>query len=392
MVQGAAKPARDKSERRSNHKDALTQKAYLIAEVAGAIDNEFNNVMMAVTGYAELELKKASPAARRPLEQVLRNSTRATYLVQKLLSLGQNHSSAPQSVNLNEVISGLAEMLRSLLGEQTALVLQLEHGIREIVADPVELEQLLIAMVVHAKQSMPGVQKLYVATKGADLSDNTGSSRSSHAVMISISDSDRAKSLPASSWNAVDDSSADATESILAGIESVAHSAGATCTFGKSNGAKRLAVYFPVPTNDAATPDENEASAATSKTVLIVDDDDSVRLPAVEFLKMEGFKVLQAKTGPEALGIVTQKRSPVDLLITDMVMPSMSGQEVAAKLTEMHAGLKVLYMSGDSGGAARANHIPPKDILHKPFRLDNLNQKIQAVFNVGDKGPHKGHR
>ena len=235
---------------------------------------------------------------------------------------------------------------------------------------------------------MSGVQKLYIATKASEFPNHDAQPESRSAVMISISDSEKAKSSPASTWNVIEPNN---NESTLA-VEAVAQSAGATCVFGESNGARRFAVHFAALKSHSTVTNQIETGAAASKTVLIVDDDDSVRLPAVEFLKMEGFKVLQAKTGSEAINIVMQKRSPVDLLITDVLMPAMNGDEVAAKLTEMHLGLKVLYMSGDSGGAARAKNILQKDILHKPFRLDNLNQKIQALLHASNKGSDKTNR
>ena len=116
--------------------------------------------------------------------------------------------------------------------------------------------------------------------------------------------------------------------------------------------------------------------------VLVVEDDEAVRIPASEFLMMEGFKVLQARTGSEALRLVEQIRSPLDLLITDIFMPKMDGHEVAAKLLEQHPKLKVLYMSGDPGrsGSASTGKIPQSAILRKPFRLDKLRDKIHDLM------------
>jgi CheY-like chemotaxis protein len=144
-------------------------------------------------------------------------------------------------------------------------------------------------------------------------------------------------------------------------------------------------IYFP-----ALGQDDSEAMAGSqalkilpiARTVLVVEDDDSVRIPTTEFLKMEGFKVLQARTGPEAIHVVQKNRSLLDLLITDVVMPGMTGPEVAEKLIEMHPDLKILYMSGDvdQGAAWSDSAKSGQAVLQKPFRLNVLNNKIHDLL------------
>jgi len=121
-------------------------------------------------------------------------------------------------------------------------------------------------------------------------------------------------------------------------------------------------------------------SATTGRTILILEDDDAVRLPAAEFLIMQGFKVLQASTGEEALNVVQRSRSQLELLITDVVMPKMSGPEIAAKLLEAHPDLKVLYMSGDVSSVKKGARLGQQRVLQKPFRLDRLNQEIRDLL------------
>ena len=144
-------------------------------------------------------------------------------------------------------------------------------------------------------------------------------------------------------------------------------------------------IYFPAL--EQAAPEAKPGSESLkvvpiARTVLVVEDDDSVRIPTSEFLKMEGFKVLQARTGSEAIHVVQRNRSPLDLLITDIVMPGMGGPEVAEKLIEMHPDLKVLYMSGDVEKAAPWNDSAKSGhaVLQKPFRLNMLNDKIHDLL------------
>jgi CheY-like chemotaxis protein len=381
MAEVAAKAARYNSELVSDFQTkTLAERAYLISEVADAIDNEFNNVMMAVAGYAELELRKAPPNAKRRGEQVLENLTRATYLGQKLLALSRNRLSTPQPLNLNDTISDLTRLLREVVGDQIELIVKLDSNPQTINADPVELEQLLAGLAILARNAISRKGKLYLSTKSVEVD--------APSVMLSVSTAATLTAKQPVTANVVAPHYDPKSDLTASAVERIAKSVGGiVCVPGEASDAKEFVVYFPALERKRSTKqDIPETYSGVSKTILIVDDDDAVRIPAVEFLKMEGFKVLQAKTGPEALNIVSQKRSPVDLLITDIVMPEMSGREVAERLSKMCADLKVLYMSGDAGeGLHSPIHMSHKSTLHKPFRLENLNQRIQALLSTSEK-------
>jgi CheY-like chemotaxis protein len=151
------------------------------------------------------------------------------------------------------------------------------------------------------------------------------------------------------------------------------------------SGAK-IEIYLPGLEREASVPQGQATSVidtTIARTVLVVEDDDAVRVPAAEFLKMEGFKVLQARTGLEAMHAVLRSHSPVDVLVTDIVMPEMGGREVAQTLLEIHPHLKVLYMSGDSDKAAWTTGPkgPDSAVLQKPFRLQLLKDKIDRLLS-----------
>jgi CheY-like chemotaxis protein len=143
-------------------------------------------------------------------------------------------------------------------------------------------------------------------------------------------------------------------------------------------------IYFPALKQD--TQEEPKRSfprnVPIARTILVVEDNDAVRIPTSEFLKMEGFKVLQARTGEEAIHVAQQNRSRLDVLITDIVMPKMTGHEVAGRLLDLHTDLKVLYMSGDTDGARHPPGIRPPEnaILRKPFRLETLKDRIHELL------------
>src|SRR5579862_398192 len=355
--------------------ELLRQRTYLISELAGAIDNQFNNIMMAVSSYAELELKKAPPAAKRSLEQVLQNAGQATYLIQKLLAFSRYRSPIPEVLQLNDVIRGLNDLLKELLGKRFELIVHLESDLPKIKADRIELEQLLLSMAIHFQNPNPSSGRLelrttWCSTDSAQLSPSEVIA-ADKCVTLSFCSSGTEPPKPLGEGS-------EFTPSLsLASIERIVkETRGLLRADSQSGKGTNLTIYFPAVESESSVTETmpSEKSLTGSRTILVVEDDDAVRIPATEFLKMEGFKVLQARSGAEAINIAQQKRAPVDLLITDIVMPVMSGREVARELAEMCPGLKVLYMSGDAHQASR------DEVLQKPFRLDKLNEKIRSLL------------
>ncbi len=362
---------------------SLAQKTQLISELAAAVDNQFNNVMMAVTSYAELELKKAPPAAQRNLEQLLGNVRRAATVIQKLLAVSRSRTSSPQPIALNDEISGLKDLLDQLVGQNVEVVLDLQDGLGKIKVDTVELEELLLTLAIHARNAMSGGGKLLITTKYGDIEDASDSENADHGerVMLSVSNFGTAT---AKAGPNLDGSTRDLRiSSTLAAISRIVKAAdGIVRVSREPDDGTTFAINFQA-LESTAVPAEEDATGKNlpgSRTILVVEDDDAVRVPASEFLKMEGFKVLQAKSGHEAISIAQQMRSPIDLLVTDVVMPAMTGREVAKELAETYPSLKVLFMSGDASAATYGGQRSQEHILQKPFRLDRLNQEIRSLL------------
>lgn len=362
----------------------LAQKTELIGQIAQAIAHQFNNVMMAVTSYAELELKKAAPPQKRSLEQVLANAARATSLIQKLLAFSSKHSPAPQTLALSSAMAEINGLLQQLVGESIEVVLNLDPRLPAIHADILELQQIILSLCLHARNSMASGGRLKIVAESVELDSasigpNEGVTPGRY-VLISIGNA----ATVAGNERKADQNLRD--HLALAAVQGmVKDSKGMIRVFSSPKEGSNFKVYFPAvsvqasfaPTNDAAV-----GKTSLSRTILVVEDDDAVRVPAAEFLMMEGYKVLQAKTGPEALQIVERNKLPLDLLITDMRMPEMGGREVADKLLGKYPDLKILYMSGDSDkitgpSSAKGGH---HAVLQKPFRLNILNDKIHDLL------------
>jgi two-component system, cell cycle sensor histidine kinase and response regulator CckA len=356
----------------------LEQEAELIGEVARAMANHVNNTMMAVTGYAELELKKPGAKDRRALEQVLANATRATVLIQTLLEFSRERNPSPQAMELNAVVSDIGELTKDILGEKFELSLRLKANPSIIFADRVDVQKSLLTLLIVARDEMQTSGQLTVATSLVELNDefigNEDRSKPGEYVVLTV------ETTPTKEGKS---SAAAKSSSVSPSLDTVRARVREASGFVRRSDAddkSTFKIYFPALGNEAlsepaATLPRNSAVA---RTILVVEDDDAVRIPAAEFLKMEGFKVLQARTGSEALSLAQQSRSSLDLLIADVFMPKMNGHEVAAKLLEQHPDLKIVYMSGDPG--MHAGKVDPNTILRKPFRLNVLRDKIHDLL------------
>jgi two-component system cell cycle sensor histidine kinase/response regulator CckA len=365
----------------------LTQKNELIGELAQAMANQFNNVMMSVTGYVELELKKANRKEKNSLEQLLNNATRATALIQKLLDFSRKHVSSPQSLQLNSVITEISDLLNELLGEQVELVFNLDASSKAVHVDRVDIEQALLGLVVIARNAMAGTGKLTIATELVNLDQKfigtQNEAEPGEYVVLSVTNNGTNAKHDATSGPDLDQSLR--VNLSFAAVRGIVKDSRGLVRFSSNQDAEStFSLYFPVSAAEVAEAQERTVPRIIpmARTILVVEDDEAVRVPASEFLMMEGFKVLQARTGSEALHVVQQSRSSLDMLITDIFMPKMNGHEVAARLQEQHPKLKVLFMSGDPGrsGSESASKTPQASILRKPFRLDKLRDKIHDLL------------
>jgi two-component system, cell cycle sensor histidine kinase and response regulator CckA len=387
---------RSDSQAKSDLGDLLVaRKAGLVSQLAGSMSSQFNNIMMALTGCAELELKKATtPAQKRNIEQILSHSARATNLIQKLLTFGRTTSPSPRPFVVNSVVEEISTLLQPLAGEEIEVSLKLDPKVGAIFADPVEIEQLLLSLGLYARDAIRHRGSLAISTEIVTLDAASFGSDLEEAgqyVLLSLQYTSDVRISHGGDASAVPlDSHELRLMQTIASVRAIVNECrGYLRVASRSTQGTVFRIYFAALPVDAAKHHADAPSSKTAlsrKTVLIVEDDDAVRDPAAEFLMMEGFKVLQARTGPEALRIVQESRSQLDLLVTDIVMPGMNGNEVADNLLKSHPSLSVLYMSGDSEKVSQINRTSTgarNAVLQKPFRLNILNEKIRELLSDG---------
>lgn len=363
----------------------LAQKTELIGEITRATANQFNNIMMAITSYAELEMKKAPSSQRRSLEQVLSNAGRATALVQKLLAISRKQALSPQPLDLNNVLTGISSLLEQLTAERVSVVYRLDPSIPTVNADPAEIEQAVLSLAINARNAMTKGGTLTASTRLVDVGkESLGMSEIEPGkyVVLSIDDTGYGRTTEELSGSHDQDARMNLS---LAAVRGIVKNAGGCVRFNSEPGkGNSFNIYFPTKQQNARELPKRSSprNVPVARTILVVEDDDAVRIPTSEFLKMEGFKVLQARTGDEAIHVAQQNRSRLDVLITDIVMPKMTGHQVAEKLLDLHSDLKILYMSGDTDEAhpSRTANPPGNAILRKPFRLETLKDRIHELL------------
>jgi two-component system, cell cycle sensor histidine kinase and response regulator CckA len=383
-----SKPANSHSELHADQRTLLlAHKTELISELTRAVANQFNNFMMAITSYAELEMKKASASQRKSLEQVLSNAGQATALVQKLLAISRKQPSSLQPVDLNNSLTGIRNRLDQLIGERVSVVYNLDPNISMVNADPAEIEQVVLSLALNARNAMGNGGKLTIATELTELnkefSGTDDAERTGKYVTLSIADTGRGHTTEQAEDLVTSHNQDSRVNLSLAAVRGIVKDAGGWVRFSSEpEKGSNFKIHFPALKQDDRQDNKPRSlrNMPVARTILVVEDDDAVRIPTSEFLKMEGFKVLQARTGDEALHVVQQNRSRLDVLITDIVMPKMTGLQVAEKLLELHSDLKVLYMSGDEAHPSRTTDPLENVVLRKPFRLETLTARIHELL------------
>lgn len=333
--------------------------------------NDFNNAVMAISSYAEVELKRSAPAGRRKLEQLLKNTDRASSLMQSLVELCKPSSDLVQTVYLNEVVRS-AGMLSSLGSSAPVVELDLDPEEKPVKANSSEIRQAILYALTEAALNEVLNDKLIIRTRLTDQQwtrSGPGDQASALFMELSIgSHSGKSRFLRKSTGD-------DAVFRMLCSLPgSDTHSA--------QSSAAGYQVYFPVETIQGGERSQRPQVMTGLKTILVVDDDDAVRVPAIEFLKMEGYRVLQAGNGIEAMQLIKEKIASVDLLLTDISMKGMTGLDLASALRKVNPALKVIFMSGNAPHQTSAVANPDDDSvrLQKPFPLAFLIETVRDLL------------
>jgi two-component system, cell cycle sensor histidine kinase and response regulator CckA len=371
-----------------------------VGRLAGGIAHDFNNLLMVIRGYAEIVMEEdsASPPVRKSVETIVRTTESAAGLTRQLLSFSRKHVFSPQVLDLNSLVNQMSEMLLGVLRDEMEFVIKLEPDACCVSADPGQVEQVIMNLVVNARDAMPEGGKLTVETahispEAARASRPSALPRADY-VMLAVTDTgvgmDRDTQSRMFEPFFTTKSKDEGTGLGLSVVYNIVRASGGYVRVSSEPGrGSTLQVFFP----RVATPPQPqlvEAPAKTSRTgretILVAEDQPDLRWMICQFLQELGYSVLEAKDGGNAVALAEQYKNTIDVLLTDVVMPHIRGSEVARRLSASRPDLKVIFMSGytegEFGSVPGENLQPGTTLLQKPFELDSLARKIREALEA----------
>jgi two-component system cell cycle sensor histidine kinase/response regulator CckA len=380
----------------------VAQKIEAVGRLSGGIAHDFNNLLGVIIGYSQVLIKKLGVG--NPLyehaEEIEKAGQRAASLTRQLLAFSRQQVLAPAVLNLNAVITDMGKMLHRLIGEDINLAMKLSADIGQVKADQGQVEQVIMNLVINARDALPqggnlGVETINTTIDEAFTRQRPGS-KAGRYVMISVTDSgtgmtpDTLAHLFEPFFTTKDRGKG--TGLGLATVYGVVKQSGGyiwvESELGKGSCFK---VYLPEINEPVSAPVRaapSDESFRGSETVLLVEDADALRKLAFTLLGQNGYHVLAAASGPDALKLVEDQRDRIDLLLTDVIMPGINGRTLAERLAPLQSGMKVLYMSGYTDSAIADHGILDQgtNLLHKPFSEEELIQKVREVLDADKPG------
>ncbi len=377
---------------------AASQRMEAIGILAGGIAHDFNNLLTVINNYATLAMRQLPEQgrARNDIFQIQNAGNRAAALTRQLLAFSRNQVLQPKVISLNAVISDLEDLLRRLLGEDIDIEVHLDSDLGHVRADPSQMEQIVINLAVNAREAMPTGGKLTVETLNVELDEDYCQRHVSvtpgEYVMLSVSDT--GIGMKPSIMNRIFEPFFTTKErgkgtglglATVYGI--VKQSNGDIWVYSEPDSGTTFKVYLPRVSFPLSEPIPRPAhdDARGAETILIVEDEEHVRIIAERVLRSAGYKVLTAASPTEALALLGRlEDGDVNLLLTDVVMPKMSGRQLADELVKTHASLKVLFMSGYTDNAIVHHGVldSSTNFIAKPFSVNELTRKIREVLDL----------
>jgi PAS domain S-box-containing protein len=378
-----------------------SQKMETIGRLAGGIAHDFNNLLSVIIAYADVAMSEI--AETDPLYEDIRNirdaGDRAAQLTKQLLAFSRKQVLQPVVLDLNAIAQGVAPLLKRLIGEDIELKTVLSPGLGRVKADPAQIEQVLMNLAANARDAMPTGGKLTIGTANAELDETYTSHhvavKPGRYVMLSVTDT--GVGMDEETRNRIFEpffTTKGAGQGTGLGMATVygivKQSGGSIWVYSEPGKGAALKIYLPE--EGAATPQaqpsrlqvDMSGKAGAGETVLLVEDEEPVRRIAERILIGDGYRVLAAADGEEAMHIANQAPGKIQLLLTDVVMPNMNGSELAGKVSERNPGLRVLYMSGYTDDVIVRHGMlkPDTQFIGKPFNSMALRRKVREVLDT----------
>jgi len=373
------------------------QKMEAVGRLAGGVAHDFNNMLTVISGYNRMMLDDLSPLdpLRGNAEEILKAADRAAALTNQLLAFSRRQIIRMRVLNPNTVLASTEKMLRRLIGEDVQLVLETAPDLSNIRADPGHIEQAIVNLAVNARDAMLDGGRITIETANVYLDENYTRTHlgvsPGEFVMIAVSDTGHGMDSetrrhifePFFTTKERGKGTGLGLATVYGMVKQIGGDIWVYSEVGKGTTFK---LYFPRvsdPVTDSAPADTTSMTSPTSETVLVVEDEKAVRDLTVKIMRQLGYHVLAAASGAEAIEVSRSHTGHIALLLTDVVMPNMSGRQLADVLIPSRPGLKVLYLSGYTENTVVHHGVLDEgvDFLPKPFSREVLAKKIREILD-----------
>jgi len=373
-----------------------SQKLEAIGQLAGGVAHDFNNMLTAIIGYTDLSLRRVGleNPIRRNLEETKKAAERAASLVRQLLAFSRKQILEPKVLDLNDVVKDMEKMLTRLIGENIKLATKLVDDLGSVKADPCQVEQIIMNLVVNSRDAMPRGGKVTIETANVTFDHQTSlrhiSVKPGEYVMLAVSDT--GSGMDQETQRRIFEpffTTKDVGKGTGLGLSTVygivKQSGGNIWVYSEPGLGTMFKIYLPrIDSAGAECCEQQEPIVLRgTETILLVEDEDVVRGLTKNILMQAGYNVLDAKGGEEAIRVCRAHPGPIDLLLTDVVMPEISGKEVADRLQELRPAIRVLFMSGYTDEAIVQHGVldATVEFIQKPFTWFGLTRKVRDVLN-----------
>ncbi len=375
-----------------------SQKMEAVGRLAGGVAHDFNNLLTVITGYSDLLLARHDLKAnhRTALEQIRRSAERGGALTNQLLAFSRPQPLEARTIRLNELVMQMDKMLRRLIGEDIEMVVIAAAAQDAVEADPCRLEQVIMNLVVNARDAMPGGGKLTIETGTVHVGESFCAGQFGVAAgrYLALSVTDTGMGMDGATLSHLFEpffttkKAGRGTGLGLATAYGIIRQSGGAIRFESEPGNGTVAtIYLPLIEDRkraAAEPMLPRIAPTGAETVLLVEDEARVRKLILDILTAHGYTVVEATRGEEAIRMCQNWRGVIDLAVIDVVMPEMSGPDLARRLEPICPGIRLLYISGYTDEAVVHHGIPQAavEFLQKPFRPDTLLRKVREVLDA----------
>jgi PAS domain S-box-containing protein len=395
--------SRDITERKSAQEEKAklendlrqAQKLESVGRLAGGVAHDFNNLLTVINGYSDLVLKrlKAPDLMRSYVEEIKKAGERAASLTKQLLAFSRKQVIEPVMLDLNTTIKDSVPMLQRLIGEDNALETHLGNSLGQVMADPNQIQQVLMNLLVNAHDAMPEGGKLEITTNNVDLDEDSAASHpeatAGRYILMTVTDSghgmDEATCQHVFEPFFTTKESGKGTGLGLATIYGIVKQSDGWIDVRSEVGVGTSFMIYLPRMDGRLLPERNGIIAPTEgggETILLVEDQEAIRSLAKATLKQHGFQVIDASDGQEAIAVAERYCGEIHLLLTDVVMPGMNGKELSERLKVSRPGLKVLFVSGYTANVISHGGVIDHGIAYmpKPFSPDGLAAKVRKVL------------